>query len=62
MQITANASHNRDVLVVLRGGGSTLGVVVEMTIKLVDVSDYYGVVVTTPDPSSSVLRCVTCII
>ena len=51
-----NASQNSDVFEVVRGGGTTLGVVVQLTVKLFDVSTYHGVLLSALDPSGSNLR------
>lgn len=41
-QVTANATHNAQLLGAMRGAGSIFGVVMELALKLHDVSDYFG--------------------
>lgn len=59
MQMTAQeGGSNADVLECVRGGGSTLGVVVSMTVRLHDVSDYHGIIFTASEqPDGSSIGC-----
>ena len=49
LQVTANASHNADLLAAMRGGGTLFGVVTQLAFKAVDVLDYKGGVITYAD-------------
>lgn len=42
MQVTANSTHNAELLKAMRGAGTVFGVVVELTLRLRDVSGLYG--------------------
>ena len=42
MQVTANATHNADLLEAMHGAGAVFGVVAELTFKLYNVSGLYG--------------------
>ncbi|KAK9788447.1 hypothetical protein WJX73_003387 [Symbiochloris irregularis] len=58
--VTANGSliqvdkhRNADVLAIIRGAGTTLGVVVELTVKLHPVDPYHGVLLTASDATTT---------
>ena len=57
-QVTANGTHNTNLLEAMRGAGTVFGVVVELTLKLHDVSDLYGgFVVALDDSKGSNFKC-----
>ena len=59
MQVTASATHRPDLLAAMRGAGTAFGVVVELTMKLHDVSGLYGGNLRAlDDDSGSSFKCV----
>ena len=56
MQVTANISHNSELLSAVRGAGTVFGVVVELTLRLFDVEGFYGASLTVRDPLGSNAR------
>jgi len=40
--VTANSTHNNELLRAMRGAGTVFGVVTELTLRLHDVSGMYG--------------------
>lgn len=51
VQVTVSEDVNADILAMVRGGGPTLGIITELTMRLFDVSNYHGVIVAASDPN-----------
>lgn len=56
LQVTASKDVNADLLAMIRGGGPTLGIITELTMRLADVSNYHGVSISARDPDFQQLR------
>ena len=55
-QMVANEGGNAEVWAMVRGAGTTLGVVVQLTLQLHDVSGYHGVRLSCSDSNGANLR------
>lgn len=52
LQINVNETSRPDLLPVLRGAGSALGVVVQAAFQLHDITDFYGGALTLEDDAA----------